>query len=97
MSIIRIPEPVTNITNNSITTPKGAEVTDLEEADLMNLLNYLPEGWKTIFNLFGVEGYSHKEIAQQLQISEGTSNSHLNAAKTKLKDLVTTFYYQKAR
>jgi RNA polymerase sigma factor (sigma-70 family) len=77
--------------------PLADEVTDLEEADLMNLLNYLPEGCKTIFNLFVVEGYSHKEIAQQLQISEGTSKSQLNAAKTKLKELVTTFYYQKAR
>jgi len=77
--------------------PLTDEVTDLEEADLMNLLNYLPEGCKTIFNLFVVEGYSHKEIAQQLQISEGTSKSQLNAAKTKLKELVTTFYYQKAR
>jgi RNA polymerase sigma-70 factor (ECF subfamily) len=77
--------------------PLADEVTDLEEADLMNLLNYLPEGCKTIFNLFVVEGYSHKEIAQQLQISEGTSKSQLNVAKTKLKELVTTFYYQKAR
>jgi RNA polymerase sigma-70 factor (ECF subfamily) len=77
--------------------PLTDEVTDLEEADLLNLLNYIPEGCKAIFNLFVIEGYSHKEIASQLGISEGTSKSQLNAAKTKLKDLVTTFYYQQAK
>lgn len=77
--------------------PLADEVTDLEEADLLNLLNYIPEGCSTIFNLFVIEGFSHKEIATQLGISEGTSKSQLNASKTKLKELVNTFYYQKAR
>lgn len=77
--------------------PLTDEVTDLEEADLLNLLQYIPEGCRTIFNLFIIEGFSHKEIAAQLNISEGTSKSQLNAAKSKLKDLVTTFYYQQAK
>lgn len=77
--------------------PLAEEVTDLEEEDLLNLVHYLPEGCKTIFSLFVIEGYSHKEIAAQLQISEGTSKSQLNAAKSKLKELVTTYYYQKAK
>ena len=77
--------------------PLVEEVTDLEEEDLLNLVHYLPEGCKTIFSLFVIEGYSHKEIAAQLQISEGTSKSQLNAAKSKLKELVTTYYYQKAK
>ncbi len=73
------------------------EVTELEEEDLLNLLNHIPEGCKTIFNLFVIEGYSHKEIATMLNISEGTSKSQLNASKTKLKELVNNLYYQKAR
>ncbi|MGV7105526.1 RNA polymerase sigma factor [Flavobacterium sp. U410] len=77
--------------------PLVEEVTDLEEEDLLNLVHYLPEGCKTIFSLFVIEGYSHKEIAAQLQISEGTSKSQLNAAKSKLKELITTYYYQKAK
>ena len=72
------------------------EVTDLEEEDLLNLLNHIPEGCKTVFNLFAIEGYGHKEIGQMLQISEGTSKSQLNAAKTKLKELVNNRYYQKS-
>ena len=77
--------------------PLADEVTDLEEEDLLNLLTRIPDGCQTIFNLFVIEGYSHKEIAEQLGISEGTSKSQLNAAKSKLKELVKTFYYQKAK
>jgi RNA polymerase sigma-70 factor (ECF subfamily) len=77
--------------------PLTDEITDLEEEDLLKLVNYLPDGCKTVFNLFVIEGFSHKEIAEQLNVSEGTSKSQLNAAKTKLKDLVTTFYYQQAK
>lgn len=71
--------------------------THLEEEDLLKLLNHIPEGCKTIFNLFVIEGFGHKEIAQMLNISEGTSKSQLNVAKTKLKELIAKFYYQNAK
>lgn len=77
--------------------PQSAPETQLEEDDLMNLLNFIPEGCKTVFNLFAIEGFGHKEIAAMLNISEGTSKSQLNVAKTKLKDLVNNLYYQKAK
>lgn len=77
--------------------PLTDEMCDLEEEDLLNLLRYLPEGCKTVFSLFVIEGFSHKDISEKLQISEGTSKSQLNVAKTKLKDLVNTFYYQKTK
>lgn len=77
--------------------PQAMEDTSLEEEDMLKLLNYIPEGCKTVFNLFVIEGYSHKEIATMLKISEGTSKSQLNAAKTKLKDLINNFYYQNAK
>ena len=77
--------------------PLADEMTNLEEEDLLNLVKYIPEGCRTIFSLFVIEGYSHKEIADQLNITEGTSKSQLNAAKSKLKELVTTYYYQKAK
>lgn len=80
-----------------LSQPFTDEVTELEEEDLLNLLNQLPEGCKTIFNLFVIEGYAHKEIATMLNISEGTSKSQLNASKTKLKELVNNLYYQKAK
>jgi RNA polymerase sigma factor (sigma-70 family) len=77
--------------------PEVLPDTNLEEEDLLKLLNFIPEGCKTVFNLFVIEGYGHKEIASMLAISEGTSKSQLNVAKTKLKDLVNNLYYQKAK
>ncbi|MCF6132409.1 RNA polymerase sigma factor [Flavobacterium wongokense] len=77
--------------------PESVAETPLEEEDLLKLLEHIPEGCKTIFNLFVIEGYGHKEIAVMLNISEGTSKSQLNVAKTKLKDLVNQLYYQKAK
>lgn len=77
--------------------PETVPETPLEEEDLLNLLNFIPDGCKTIFNLFAIEGYSHKEIAAMLSISEGTSKSQLNAAKTKLQVLVNNLYYKQAK
>lgn len=74
--------------------PQQAETAALEEEDLLHLLTYLPEGCRTVFNLFAIEGYSHKEIAEMLNISEGTSKSQLNASRSKLKALVNNVYYQ---
>lgn len=58
------------------------------EKDILNLLNFLPEGCRAIFNLFAIEGYPHKEIATMLSISEGTSKSQLNFARKKLQELL---------
>jgi RNA polymerase sigma factor (sigma-70 family) len=74
--------------------PAQAHSAALEEEDLLHLLTYLPEGCRTVFNLFAIEGYSHKEIAAMLNISEGTSKSQLNVSRTKLKELVNNVYYQ---
>ena len=74
--------------------PSQTDSSGLEEEDLLELLNYLPEGCRTIFNLYAIEGYSHKEIATMLNISEGTSKSQLNVSRTKLKELVNSVYYQ---
>ncbi|MCC5930556.1 MAG: RNA polymerase sigma factor [Cyclobacteriaceae bacterium] len=48
----------------------------------------LPEGARLVFNLFAIEGYSHKEIAAQLNISEGTSKSQYNRARGLLQDWI---------
>jgi len=79
-----------------LSQPVTDHSTDLEEEDLIKLLQSIPEGCRTIFNLFVIEGYAHKEIADLLSISEGTSKSQLNVAKTKLKELINNLYYQKA-
>jgi len=49
----------------------------------------LPPASRQVFNLFIIDGYSHKEISAMLGISEGTSKWHLNASREKLKELLT--------
>ncbi len=67
-------------------------VSKLEEKDLMNLLAKLPVGYRTVFNLFVIEGYSHREIGKMLKIGESTSRSQLTKAKIKLKELIREYY-----
>lgn len=52
------------------------------------LIDKLPEATKQVFNLFVIDGYAHKEIADMLGISEGTSKWHVNAARQKLKEQI---------
>ena len=53
------------------------------------LILELPTGYRTVFNMYVLEGYSHKEIAAQLGISELTSRSQLSKAKAVLRELLT--------
>jgi RNA polymerase sigma-70 factor (ECF subfamily) len=55
---------------------------------LMKMLESLPVGYRMVFNLFAVEGYSHKEIAELLNIDEGTSRSQLAKARKTLQDMI---------
>lgn len=55
---------------------------------IRNCIQELPDGYRTIFSLFLFEKYTHKEIAQVLSISEGTSKSQYNRAKKKLAELI---------
>ena len=57
----------------------------LQTADILKMVNQLPLGYRTVFNLYVVEGYKHREIAEQLGISINTSKSQLILAKKKLR------------
>lgn len=61
---------------------------DLSEIDAQSLLDQLSENYRTVFVLFVLEDYSHKEIAELLKISEMASRTQLARAKSKLKELV---------
>lgn len=58
---------------------------------LIRLINELPDGYRMVFNMHEVEGYSHAEIGELLQISEVTSRSQLNRAKQTLKNKLKAF------
>jgi RNA polymerase sigma factor (sigma-70 family) len=61
--------------------------------ELLEILKKLPFGYKTVFNLYVIEGYTHKEIGEICQINEGTSKSQLAKAKNMLKELLAKHYY----
>jgi len=56
--------------------------------DILNLVNELPPATKMVFQLYAIEGYRHKEISEQLNISVGTSKWHLSTARKALKQLI---------
>lgn len=60
-------------------------VSDLNLKDLTKIIQMLPPGYRTVFNLYVIEGYNHKEIGEQLNISESTSKTQLMKAKNMLK------------
>jgi RNA polymerase sigma factor (sigma-70 family) len=62
--------------------------------EIINFVQELPVGYRTVFNLFVIEGYGHKEIADILKISEGTSKSNLFKARQILKQKLQNNQYQ---
>jgi RNA polymerase sigma-70 factor (ECF subfamily) len=69
---------------NLAITPATAD-TQLQAEDLMQMLAELPIGYRTVFNLYALEGFGHQEIAEMLGISEGTSKSQLSKARAMLQ------------
>jgi RNA polymerase sigma factor (sigma-70 family) len=59
---------------------------EMAAEDIMDIVMEMPEGYRTVFNLYAVEGYSHKEIADKLNVSENTSKSQYSRAKKFLRD-----------
>lgn len=57
----------------------------LEAEDLLRLIERLPPGYRVVFNMYAIDGFSHKEIADHLGISENTSKSQLSRARTYLQ------------
>jgi RNA polymerase sigma factor (sigma-70 family) len=68
----------------------GGDLSDsnLNYNDLIAMVQQLPPAYRTVFNLFAIDGYTHEEIADLLKISVGTSKSNLHKARKKLKQLI---------
>lgn len=83
-------DDVQDVQLHSSNTNDAVEMMSAKE--LMNLLNSLPTMSKTVFNLFIFDGFSHAEIAQKLNIKEGTSMWHVNNARTLMKSKIAKLY-----
>lgn len=79
---------ITNI--DDITEPIATEdgFEQIAATDLLNVIQMLPAGYKMVFNLYAIEGYSHKEIAEMMSVSEGTSKSQLSRARSMLQNML---------
>ena len=87
-------QPVTEKEENTIEGKYLSVLDNLAEKDILELIKQLSPGYRTVFNMYVVEGYTHKEIGDMLGISEGTSKSQLSRAKVILQDMVRNFIEQ---
>ena len=84
-------QPITETEEASVEGKYLSVLDKLAEKDIIQLVQQLSPGYRTVFNMYVIEGYTHRQIAEALNISEGTSKSQLSRAKMILQDLVQTF------
>ncbi len=84
-------KPIAEKEENTIPVKEKSVLDNLGEKDILKLVKQLSPGYRTVFNLYVVEGYTHKEIGDILGISEGTSKSQLARARVILQDMVVKF------
>ena len=74
-----------------------SDTSALEVDDILEFIMKLPPKYRMVFNLYAIEGYSHKEIAKMMSISEGTSKSNLSRARAILQRKVEIYMGIKRR
>ena len=84
-------QPITDYEESTVEGKYLSVLDNLAEKDIIQLVQQLSPGYRTVFNMYVVEGYTHRQIAEILGISEGTSKSQLSRAKLILQDLVREF------
>ncbi len=83
----------TDIIDDDYEVPKSR----FTQSEMLEAINQLPEGYKMIFNLYAIEEYKHREIAEMLDISVNTSKSQLSKARNYLKRLLNKIESTKSR
>ncbi|OAV45464.1 RNA polymerase sigma factor [Lewinella sp. 4G2] len=83
---------IADVNPQYFSTPASATAS-LSEADILHQLDLMPVGYRTVFNLYVVEGYKHREIADMLGISINTSKSQLILAKKRMRDQLSQLGY----
>jgi len=75
----------------------GDFTSDIDARELIRFVQELSPRYRIVFNLYAIEGYSHKEIADMLGITEGTSKSNLSRARDILQEKVNRFYLKSVK
>lgn len=95
-SIIQSSEDIQDIPDIVDADTEDDQAYKISEKELLKMIQDLPRGYSTVFNLYAIEDYSHKEIAEMLQISEGTSRSQYVRARQILQEKVKQYLTQQA-
>jgi RNA polymerase sigma factor (sigma-70 family) len=77
--------PMVDVTEVNLPEREEISLAQFHLQELVAVIQSLPDGCRVVFNLFAIEGYGHKEIAEMMNISEGTSKSQYNRAKNLLR------------
>jgi len=77
--------PMVNVEHLKISYDENVALSNFHHDELLQMIQDLPLGCQVIFNMYAIEGYTHKEIANKLDISEGTSKSQYSRAKSLLQ------------
>jgi len=80
--------PMVEVGKIKLSYDENVALSGFRQEELLNMIQELPLGCQVIFNLYAIEGYTHKEIAERLKISEGTSKSQYSRARTLLKSKI---------
>ncbi|MCQ2182319.1 MAG: sigma-70 family RNA polymerase sigma factor [Bacteroidales bacterium] len=75
-----------------VTSDDPSAIEKIGYKDLLKMVGELPPGFRTVFNMYVIEGYSHKEISEELGVSETTSRSQLQRARTLLQARIKEKY-----
>lgn len=83
---LKLSEPLDTVMNMG--GPQLSQIRELGYKELLKLIATLPASYRTVFNMFVIEGFSHKEIAEALGITEALSRSHLYRARMILQEKI---------
>ena len=83
---------VSELNSNELQLTAKIETGSMDAEKMMTLVQQLPEGYRTVFNMFIVDGYSHKEISDYLEISESTSKTQLFKARKQLQEWLKDWF-----
>ncbi|MBI9036488.1 MAG: RNA polymerase sigma factor [Bacteroidales bacterium] len=89
--------PVTDLSENIEDIDRENVINHLSSKDLIKLIQDLSPKYRMVFNMYAIEGYSHKEISKKLNISEGTSKSNLSRARAILQNKVRKYFYMEIK
>ena len=89
--------PLMDLSENIEDINRESIINHLSSKDLIKLIQDLSPKYRMVFNMYAIEGYSHKEISKKLNISEGTSKSNLSRARAILQQKVKKYFYSEKK